>query len=353
MTIKKFIDNTIDLDYDEWTEEMYQAGGFYQDMVIDTQDLIQDTNYHPEIFVLKHTYLVLRALKEMNLPELYEAGLFHDWGKSESTLLHTNGKITSYGHADISESKLMKIYSYVPEIFDTDINITKWIVKRHMDFDVGHNRFKNNDKYDEPYDLLKLFVEADKELSRELFFEEFGYDRYFKNVIDMHMFKFSGKPAQMVKLYLNIGISGSGKSTNNVIYDVPVVSSDNIRKDILGYVGFDPSKEGEVWSIVKERITGYLSSGESCTLDATNVNRFTRIKFLSYIHSQVNNSFSTVGIIYPYVDVYEARRRIEKDLLFKDRSDVPIEILKKQQKNLMDSMKEGFTDLDTLYYARY
>ena len=348
MKYREFLENTIDLPYNEWEKKLKEFAPF---IVEKLYNLVQDTKWHPEIFVLKHTYYVLQALKEVNMPELYEAGLFHDYGKSTTTLIHADGKITSYGHAnavdEILEQQRLR--------FSSDFESLKWVINRHMDFDVGHKRFKQKDKYDEPYDLLEKFVWADKKRSRELFFETEGYQQYFENVAKCHTIKFGDRDAIFYTptLYINIGISGAGKSTieSQHMKKYKVVCPDDIRKERLGYVGFDPRIESDVWSKVRYKIKNELMSGRSVVLDATNVNRYTRVKFLSNIKSRYNSSsdeFKTVGVIYPYVDVDEARQRIEKDLQNRDRSDVPMNVLNRQQKNLMDSMKQGFTDLDKL-----
>lgn len=67
-----------------------------------------------------------------------------------------------------------------------------------------------------------------------------------------------------------VGIPGSGKSTVTDRSTLPVVSSDQVRADLLG----DPSCQDQaavVWAEVHRRLAAHLAAGESVVLDATNL----------------------------------------------------------------------------------
>lgn len=76
------------------------------------------------------------------------------------------------------------------------------------------------------------------------------------------------------KLFIMVGLSGSGKSTVAkelaVKHNAIIVSSDNIREEICGQV-FDQSKNKEVFKIFHKRIRKYLFEGKNVIADATNI----------------------------------------------------------------------------------
>ena len=367
-TFKKFLIETIDLPYDEWVKELREVNYVGETLVKSLEGLYQGVKYHPELTVLKHTWLVIQSLKERDAENLYEAGLFHDVGKIYTTHFHRNGNVTSYGHA--RKAKEFFHQYFVKEYIDMGDfkHHTGWIIERHMDFDVGHKRFKQKNQYDEPYDLLETFVWADKERSRKMFFDLYGVKEVAKNMdlLERAMDKKfnTSRGLSDATLYLNIGISGSGKSTmlNKIINnldgyfnytkDLKIVSPDEIRKELLGYVGFDKEVEPEVWDLAHQRVISALFKGNNVVLDATNVNRYTRVKFLSYINYLMKGrKIYTIGLLYEPIEPSVARERIQKDLdKGIDRSDVPIEVINKQHKNLKESIQEGFTDLHEIKF---
>lgn len=330
--------------YDDWVKKLKKHNDIGRHLVNDLQFLVQGVKYHPELYVLHHSYLVVQALMRGGHTHLLEAGLFHDWGKIKTTFFHDGMKVTSYGHAEVSE----ELFSNIPQSYvSTDKEFTAWIIKRHMDFDVGHKRFKHPVKYDEPYSELEKFVKADKDDSRKDFFSSLEEDK--STVMIRHhkilrgVYDRERNPTTSATLYMNIGISGSGKSSHTKPF--PTVSTDAIRQKMMGYVGFDPEIEDVVWDTAKDNVAFLLKDNRSVLFDATNVNRYNRVKFLSDVRYRVGKPFKTKGFLYTVYPA-EARRRIEEDLTNGvDRSDVPMEVLNRQYKNLMESIKEGFTDL--------
>lgn len=83
-------------------------------------------------------------------------------------------------------------------------------------------------------------------------------------------------------LYMMVGIAGSGKSYIAKGLGVPVVSSDEIRAELLGSAE-DQSANEKVFNEVHKRIRNYLRAGKSCVYDATNLNRKRRIGFLKEV----------------------------------------------------------------------
>ena len=81
-----------------------------------------------------------------------------------------------------------------------------------------------------------------------------------------------------MKLILTIGIPGSGKSTWAAGYakenpNTIIVSSDGIRKELTGTEECDPSMNGKIFAVVRERVAkGILE--HDVIVDATN----TRVK---------------------------------------------------------------------------
>lgn len=365
MTFKDFLIRNSKLSFNQWVAKLESYNDVGRELVKNLKHLPQGMKYHPELYVLRHTWLVYQALIERGAEELYESALFHDWGKYRTTLVHVNRNITSYGHAREGAKMLDDIKVYLD---NDDFETTKWIVERHMDFDLNHKRFKERGQYDEPYDLLKTFVWADKVRSRELFFEKMDqfkltfsnstYENvYYENIyverklIDRIVYPSVDTPV----LILPVGVSGSGKSTyirKHLPY-TKVVSPDLIRKEMLGYVGFDPSIEDEVWSTAYERTAKILEEGKNVIFDATNVTRFTRVKTIAQIESRISYPVRRKGIIFqPRVSDKKLRERIQKDLDDGiDRSDVPLNIISKQRKNFEDSLKEGFSDLHYLVFV--
>ena len=91
----------------------------------------------------------------------------------------------------------------------------------------------------------------------------------------------------MSKVYLMIGIQGSGKTTfakkfadeNGLEY----VASDEIRFD--RYSEFDPEDEAEVWREVRLRIEKSLKAGKDFVLDSTMASKLSRKSNINFIRS--------------------------------------------------------------------
>lgn len=82
------------------------------------------------------------------------------------------------------------------------------------------------------------------------------------------------------KLYILIGIPGSGKSTYAKTLDAKIASSDDIRQLIYGDESCqdDPKK---VFNLMLAKTSYYLASGDDVVYDATNVSKWSRRKPIS------------------------------------------------------------------------
>lgn len=93
----------------------------------------------------------------------------------------------------------------------------------------------------------------------------------------------------MSTLYMMIGLSGSGKSTEaKKIGDslgIPVISSDEIRKELTGSEE-DFSKDTQIWtSVIPDRLRSALQQGDA-VFDATNLRVRDRNKIRKCIGSE-------------------------------------------------------------------
>ena len=84
----------------------------------------------------------------------------------------------------------------------------------------------------------------------------------------------------MARLYMMVGLPGSGKSYHaNKMDDVYVVSSDAIRKELFGDEN-DQDHNNEVFNEVNKRIYSYLKQDVDVVYNATNLSRKRRRAFL-------------------------------------------------------------------------
>ena len=86
----------------------------------------------------------------------------------------------------------------------------------------------------------------------------------------------------MPKLYVMVGIPGSGKSTYaevNLSQSATIFSSDKLRGELLGDEGNQDNKD-LIFSTLYSRARDCLLSGKDAVIDATNVNKFERARVL-------------------------------------------------------------------------
>lgn len=84
--------------------------------------------------------------------------------------------------------------------------------------------------------------------------------------------------------YMMVGLPGCGKSSwvGEMPAAIKIVSSDAIRKELYGSeeIQENPAK---VFEVALKRIKLYLSNGEDCVLDATNINAKRRASFIKQL----------------------------------------------------------------------
>jgi predicted kinase len=103
-----------------------------------------------------------------------------------------------------------------------------------------------------------------------------------------------------MKVYIMIGIAGSGKSTyinrNKKSKDI-VISSDSIRGELFGDES-DQSNNKMVFEIFENRLIECLKENKTCWLDSTALTRILREKQVKIIKEYNKNA----KIVYVYID---------------------------------------------------
>jgi tRNA nucleotidyltransferase (CCA-adding enzyme) len=89
----------------------------------------QDPIYHKEGDVLTHTKLVLAGLPKT--PEFFFAGLFHDVGKKDTTVVQDNGRITAYGHEKVSADVVSNVLRRL-KVSNSFHDEVVFLVRHHM-----------------------------------------------------------------------------------------------------------------------------------------------------------------------------------------------------------------------------
>ena len=144
-----------------------------------------------------------------------------------------------------------------------------------------------------------------------------------------------------MRIILPIGISGSGNSMfyKSMFKDIDIVSPDLIRYELTGDIS-NQECNGHVFKIVDKRIDEHVLLNKDVYLDATNVNRKTRKKFVNKYKDNPN-----VEIIY-YVlpaNIKLSYERIQKDIENQvNRSKVPFSVLLRQLDMYNESIDMNF-----------
>ena len=290
----------------------------------------QGTFYHPEFDALKHTWYVCRAILKLQRVDLLEAAFLHDYGKSSKTTIGEN-RIYHFGHSVASVAYINKIKDYLD-----NYELTRRMADEHMKYDVN-NKHLNTD-----IDLHDMIV-ADKELSKEMYLKEVSHLELYRNQVKeeaVHIHQCSSKK----KLYVTIGASGTGKSTylKKHFSNEIIVNSDNIRRELLGSVN-NQSNQDEIWNYIIDLMKINIIKYNKVVLDATNINKWLRIQFMSNF-----NNCKKIAIIFNG-NVNTSVRRIKQDIANNiDRANVPENVIRKQFK-LFDrgynSIKNEFNEI--------
>lgn len=142
------------------------------------------------------------------------------------------------------------------------------------------------------------------------------------------------------KLTILVGLSGSGKSTYAKESNAVVISSDNIRKELIGDEANQEQNE-QVFQLFHQRIKETLSSGKDTVVDATNLTMKSRRAILSTI-SHIPCEKKAVLIIKPIEEcIKDNNSRIRK---------VPTDIIYHQLKHFqVPFYEEGFDNISIIY----
>ncbi len=140
-----------------------------------------------------------------------------------------------------------------------------------------------------------------------------------------------------LKLFIMVGISGSGKSTHakklSTETNSELVETDAIRGELTGNQS-DQSQNGKVFFVAKERVKSFLSQGRDVIFDATNLSIRDRREFV-----EIGKSFNAE--IHAVVVPTELSIAIKRNS-GRDRK-VPNEIIEKQSlKFVTPTESEGF-----------
>lgn len=140
----------------------------------------------------------------------------------------------------------------------------------------------------------------------------------------------------MIKLYIMIGISGSGKST--IAKKIAqkdkciIVSTDQIRKELTGSEE-DQSKNKLVFNVAYKRIKDLFYNKQNIIFDATSISNKSRDK----IKQSLADIWNYLEIIIIYIDT---ELSIAKDRNNKRKRKVPEKIIEKQYKILKKEEKD-------------
>ena len=292
----------------------------------------QGLKYHPEFDAFYHTYYVVSAIWKLNRLDLIEAAFLHDYGKGTKTNVG-NDRIYAFGHPKESLKFLEKHKDRI-KYYD----LTYRMIEKHMDLNPGHKMLKDDVDLDD-------FINADKIISKQLYMFESDWSDRLYNKMKEKWVLFKQRHSRK-KVYVMVGISGSGKSRYLKWVDPKyIVSPDEIRKELTGDIS-DQSKNNEVWSAAKARMKVVARRYGKVYLDATNVNKWLRVEFMSDF-----NGAKKIVVVFD-VDVETAIKRINKDIENDiDRPNVPEEVIRKQYKLLKkgeESLKHEFNEV--IYY---
>lgn len=349
MELVKFLSEIGALSYPEWRKEL--ASHPVGKMIVDDLEMIpQPIKWHPEYCTLKHTYLVCLGIfksgKEFH--RLLPAALFHDWGKVNTTLIQRS-KISALGHAKESKRLMLENESLIRSYLvmnDKEWNDLLWLVERHMDFDPGHKRFMNPEKYEEPYSDLEVLVKADKLFSRDAYFTNIE-DNYDDNVI-LHDKELQSYQMFSKDIFMTVGIPGCGKSTflNETFYTHLSIGKDDIRREVLGDINDNSkSNSGLVNREYIKRANKILNDYELVVLDETGL-------FTQNIHKTLSKLPQVRRTAFVFESNPEvSKMRIRKDIQEgKDRSNVPEKVIDKFFKDYKRQWRKRFPEFHRVYF---
>lgn len=142
----------------------------------------------------------------------------------------------------------------------------------------------------------------------------------------------------MAKVIMTVGLPASGKSTWATEQDLPIVSSDSIRKEWYGSEEIQ-GDGAEVFAEVHKRLKDLLDSGKDAIIDATNISQKRRRAFCEEFKDYEKEAvyFDT-----PYKEVLI--RNLHRDRF------VPVEVVNRMYKNLqIPTISEGWDNVSIIH----
>lgn len=296
------------------------------DWIRDMRGVPQDPVFHVEGDVETHTKMVMEAFQSMpefkSLSEqdqhiLMAAALLHDVEKRSTTVVESDGRVTSKGHARKGELTSRRIlYLDIPTPFLIREQISKLVKHHGLPLWV----FEKEDprkaviaaSLEVNTHLLTILAKADVlgrtcddneellfkiELFKELCVEHscYGEPREFHDEYSRFFYlqradvapNFVAYNDTKFEVILLSALPGSGKDMyiNFYLSDWPVVSLDDLRRE-MNIKPTDKSGNGKVIQAAKEKAKQYMRKHQSYVWNATNITRKMRQQlidlFLSY-----------------------------------------------------------------------
>ncbi|MES2454883.1 MAG: AAA family ATPase [Bacteroidota bacterium] len=271
----------------------------------------QDANYHAEGNVAVHTKMVLTALTEdpdfqalaaQDQEILWAAALLHDVEKYSTTVIETDGRISSPGHARKGAQTVRKmLYRELNAPFEVREQIAGLV--RHHGLPIwlfekaDPQRTLLRASFEVNLQLLTILARADMQgrtcedqeemLYRVACFEEYCRERgcwsgpklfdtseakvhYFQNEDSYINYVPFEVPAFQVIVMCGLPGAGKDRYIKEAYKDFPVVSLDEIRTR-FGVKPTDKTGNGKVIQHAKELARSYLRMKKSFVWNATNV----------------------------------------------------------------------------------
>ena len=310
-------------DFEKWKREL-RNHDITCDVINALDGVPQSTHYHPEFDALMHTFYVCKAVMKIGRHDLLETAFLHDYGKGSTTNIGDK-RIYHFSHPDKSIEFIDKV-KYGLKNYDLAYRLTKI----HMN--TKGKKTADDTDFDD-------FIFADKVLSKELWNKDHDFSDRIRNKFYEFMVHLKQRLSRK-KVYLMVGISGSGKS--RYLKDVDpkyIISPDELRREISGDVSSQVDNS-VVWGMVRDLMRLKLEKYGKVYLDAVNVVKFSRVPLMAKF-----NDARKIAVIFdvdPNIAIDRVHKDIENDV---DRSNVPDEVIRKQYKNFIrgkDSLKYEF-----------
>lgn len=293
----------------------------------DMANTMQEPLFHAEGDVLTHTLMVLDEVEKLDIDKerkdiLRWTAILHDIGKPNTTET-IDGVIHSYGHSRVGYHITLELLENVEMSFEDKLQIAN-LVKNHVKpvFSISKENPEIDiikQSLDCDIELLYLFAKCDNNgRISENKLETISNIEYFKMYAEaLNCFKqpypFANNIAKFKylvekshyhtdipyddtksKVHLMVGLPGSGKDyyIKNNLKDLPVVSLDEIRKELK----IKPTgNQGKVIQLAKERAKEFLRKGTEFVWNSTNTTRDLRGKTINLFTTY--NAYITIHYI--------------------------------------------------------